>query len=82
MKFLISRASQGAVSKDPPCKGAARGPEALAWPGEYQWFIELGNLESLIAFLNENGGGLGLFSPEDGEECPVIEIFDDDQEDE
>jgi len=33
-----------------------------------------------MSFLARVGGALGLFSPEDGEECPVIEIFDDDQD--
>src|SRR5213075_1165009 len=45
MRFQVSRSSQGAVSKKPPCKGAIRGPEAAAWPGEYTWFIELNGLE-------------------------------------
>jgi hypothetical protein len=80
MKFLVIRSSQGPVSKTRPCQRAIRGPEAKAWPGEYQWFVELGSLEELIAFLNDNGGALGLFRPEEGEECPVIEIFDEDQE--
>jgi hypothetical protein len=80
MKFLVSRASQGAVSKGPPCRGAVRGPEAAAWPGEYEWFVELGTLAELMALLNETGGGLGLFAPEEGEGHPAIEIFDDDQE--
>ncbi len=80
MRFQINRASQGAVSPEPPCRGALRGPEASAWPGDYSWFIELASLEALIAFLNENGGGLGLFVPEEGEACPVIEIFDDEEE--
>jgi hypothetical protein len=77
MKFQVCRASQGAVSKAPPCRGAVRGPEAKAWPGEYAWFVELATLEELIAFLDENGGALGLFTPEEGEEAPAIEIFDD-----
>jgi hypothetical protein len=80
MRFLISRASQGAVSKDPPCKGALRGQEPTAWPGEHQWFIELATLESLLAFLQENGGALGIFAPEAGEKYPAIEIFDEDQD--
>jgi len=80
MKFLVCRASEGAVSKKPPCKGALRGPEATAWPGEFEWFIELGHLDELVAFLHGNGGGLGLFAPEEGEEHPVIQIFDDDDE--
>ncbi|MBY0522640.1 MAG: DUF3987 domain-containing protein [Gemmataceae bacterium] len=80
MKFLVSRSSLGAVSKRSPCKGAVRGPESPAWPGEYEWFIELETVEALMAFLENNGGGLGLYSPEPGEECPVIEIFDDDEE--
>jgi hypothetical protein len=80
MKFLVSRASEGAVSKSPPSKKAIRGPEAAAWPGEYQWFVDLNTLEELLAFLEETGGGLGLFSPEEGEDCPAIEIFDDDQD--
>jgi hypothetical protein len=80
MKFLICRTSGGAVSKKPPCKGAVRGSEATAWPGEFEWFIELGTLEELIAFLHANGGGLGLFAPEPGEDHPVIQIFDDDED--
>ncbi len=80
MKFLVSRASQGAVSKGPPCRGAERGPEASAWPGEYQWFIELAGLDELVAFLHDHGGALGLFAPEEGEEQPMIEIFDEDEE--
>jgi hypothetical protein len=79
MKFLVSRASQGSVSKDPPCKGAERGPES-AWPGEYEWLIEVGRLEELISFLHDNGGALGLFAPEEDEAYPSIEIFDEDQE--
>jgi hypothetical protein len=80
MRFIVTRSSEGAVSKGPPCRGAVRGPEAPAWPGEYQWFVELSGLEDLLAFLNENGGGLGLFAPEEGEEHPVLEIFDDEEE--
>ena len=80
MKFLINRASEGAVSERPPCQGAVRGPESPAWPGEYQWFIELDRLDDLIALLNATGGGLGLFTPEEGEEYPVLEIFDEDEQ--
>ena len=80
MKFLVTRSAEGAVSKKPPCKGAVRGPDSGAWPGEFQWFVELGTLEDLTTFLNENGGGLGLFAPEDDEEYPVLEIFDDDKD--
>ena len=80
MKFLINRASEGAVSKRPPCKGAVRGPESPAWPGEYQWFIELDSLDDLIALLKETGGGLGLFAPEEDEEFPVLEVFDEDEQ--
>jgi hypothetical protein len=80
MRFLVCRASEGAVSKKPPCKGAVRGPEAAAWPGEFEWFVELGTLDELAAFLDANGGGLGLFAPEEGEEHPVIQIFDDDED--
>jgi hypothetical protein len=79
MRFQINRSSQGSVSKGPPCAGAVRGPEASAWPGEYQWFIELGSLEELVALLEKTGGALGLFTPEDGEEHPVLEIFDEDE---
>jgi hypothetical protein len=82
MKFLVTRASQGAVSRDPPCRQAVRGPEAAAWPGEYQWFVELATLDDLLAFLHATGGGLGLFAPEEGEEFPTIEIFDEDEDDE
>jgi hypothetical protein len=78
MRFLVSRSSAGAVSRQPPCEGAIRGPEAAAWPGEYQWFVEVNTLEDLVALLEKSGGGLGLFSPEEGEDHPVIEIFDDD----
>jgi len=79
MRFLINRASQGAVSQQPPCKGAVCGPESKAWPGEFQWFIELANLEELVRFLHDNGGGLGLFTPEEGDEHAGIEIFDEDE---
>ncbi len=80
MRFAICRSSEGAVSATPPCHGAVRGPESPAFPGEFQWFLDLDGLETLTAFLEENGGGLGLFSPEEGEEYPVIEIFDDEEE--
>jgi hypothetical protein len=79
MKFLVSRSSVGSVSAEPPCKGAVRGLEASAWPGEYQWHLELNSLDELAAFLGDNGGALGLFSPEEDEEHPMIEIFDEDQ---
>ncbi len=82
MRFLVGRSSQGAVSRSAPCPGAIRGPEAAAWPGEYQWFVELDTLEELVRFLEENGGGLGLWAPEEDEEHPAIEIFDEDEEDE
>jgi len=75
------RAAEGAVSTRPPCKGAIRGPEAPAWPGEYQWFVELNSLEELLAFLHANGGALGLFTPEEGEDYPVLEILDEDEQD-
>jgi hypothetical protein len=77
MRFLVSRSSEGAASGAPPCRRAVRGPESAAWPGQYQWFVELNSLDDLVAFLNENGGGLGLFAPEEGEEHPSIEIYDD-----
>lgn len=80
MRFLVSRTSQGTVSKKPPCIGAIRGPESKVWPGEYPWFIELDALEDLVTFLGDHGGGLGLFAPEGDEEYPMIEIFDDDQD--
>ncbi len=81
MKFQVGRSSQGAVSKDKPCPGAIRGPAAQAWPGEYTWFVELNSLEELMMFLEQNGGGLGVWAPETGEEHPAIEIFDDTEED-
>jgi hypothetical protein len=80
MRFLVSRSSAGAVSHDPPCPGAVRGPEASAWPGEYQWFLDVDGLEALMRLLDESGGGLGLFAPEEGEDHPVIEIFDEDEQ--
>jgi hypothetical protein len=80
MTFLINRASEGAVSKRSPCKGAVRGPESPAWPGEYQWFIELNSLDDLIGLLEETGGGMGLFTPEEDEQYPVLEIFDEDEQ--
>jgi len=82
MKFLVSRESEGPVSKTPPCKRAQRGPQASGWPGEYEWLLELNTLEDLMAFLAETGGALGLFSPEGGEEYPTIQIFDEDETDE
>jgi hypothetical protein len=80
MKFLVSRSSQGAVSRDPPCPGAVRGPESTGWPGEFLWFLELNTLDELIAFLNDTGGALGMFAPEEGEDHPVIQIFDEDED--
>ena len=79
MKFRVCRASWGAVSKQPPCKGAVRGPEAKAWPGEYEWFVELNSLDDLLRFLGANGGALGLYTAEEGEELPEVEIFDEDE---
>jgi hypothetical protein len=70
------------MSKDAPCVQAIRGPEAPAWPGEFQWYVELASLEELLKFLDEHGGALGVFAPEEGEEYPAIEIFDETDEDE
>jgi hypothetical protein len=80
MRFLVYRTSQGAVSKTPPCKGAVRGPEAPAWPGEYPWFLDLNSLDELLAVMHAVGGGLGVFAPEEDEEHPVLEIFDEDED--
>ncbi len=77
MRFQITRSSEGAVCRKAPCVQAIRGPESAAFPGQYQWFVELSDLAELLALLRETGGGLGLFSPEEGEPHPVIEIFDD-----
>jgi hypothetical protein len=82
MRFLVNRASTGPVSQDAPCPEAKRGLESSAWPGEYQWYLDLDSLEQLVAFLESSGGGLGLFLPEEGEEYPVIEIFDEDEQEE
>jgi hypothetical protein len=79
MKFLVNRASLGPVSKQSPCPGAVRGPESSAWPGEHQWFLELNSLDDLLALLTATGGALGLFTPEEGEDHPVIEILDEDE---
>jgi hypothetical protein len=81
MRFQISRASQGAVSTQPPCLGAVRGPESGAWPGEYEWFVDVGSLDALVRLVTDVGGGVGLFAPEEGEEHPVLQIFDDDEAD-
>ena len=40
----------------------------------------LDSLDALIALLNETGGGLGLFTPEEGEEHPVLEVFDENEQ--
>jgi hypothetical protein len=77
MKFLVSRSSEGTVSKDPPCEGAVRGHESAAWPGEYEWFVELNSLEELVQFLERTGGGLGLWAPEEGTQFPELEIFEE-----
>jgi hypothetical protein len=81
MKFQVSRTSLGQVSPHAPCAGAIRGSEPTAWPGEHVWYLELQTLDDLQAFLEKNGGALGLFSPEEGEKHPTIEIFDDDEDD-
>ena len=77
MRFQVTRTSQGAISKKPPCRGASRGPESPAWPGEFVWYLELKGLEELIQFLNDHEGGLALHKPEPDEDCPVIEILDE-----
>jgi hypothetical protein len=82
MKYQVTRSSLGPVSSEPPCRGAVRGLQATAWPGEFVWYVELQTLDDLQAFLDRNGGALGLFAPEEGEEHSVIEIFDDDEDDE
>jgi hypothetical protein len=79
MRFLVCRASQGAVSKKPPCKGAVRGEESRAWPGEFEWFVELATLDDLLRFLHETGGAVGVYAPEPGEACHSIEILDEDE---
>jgi len=80
MKFQVSRQSQGAVSKNPPCAGAERGPESPAWPGEYEWLIEVDSLDALMAFVEKHDGAIGLFTPEEDETHPTLEIFDDEEE--
>jgi hypothetical protein len=80
MKFSVTRSSEGAVSKAPPVPGAIRGRESSAWPGEFEWHIEVNTLEELLALLRKTACGIGLFVPEQGEEFPVIEIFDDSEE--
>jgi hypothetical protein len=57
-----------------------RGPEAKAWPGEYEWLIEVGTLAELLALLNKTGGALALFAPETNEEPPTVEILDEDEQ--
>lgn len=81
MRFLVGRASEGVLSSTRPCAGAVRGPESAAWPGEYHWFLDLKDLDELVAFLNRNGGALGLYTPDEGEDHPVIEILDEDEQD-
>jgi hypothetical protein len=80
MKFVVCRSSLGVVSKQPPCPGAVRGPEASAWPGEFSWFIELATIEDLVKFLEAQGGVLGLYAPDEGEQHAEIEIFDDEED--
>jgi hypothetical protein len=80
MRFLVTRSSQGAVSKRPPCVEAIRGTESPAWSGQYQWFVEMNTLDDLVAILNRTGGALGLFAPDEGEAHPVLEIYDDTDE--
>jgi hypothetical protein len=58
-----------------------RGPESRAWPGEYEWFVELNSLEDLMKLLKATGGALGLYTPEEGEGQPDLEIFDEDEND-
>lgn len=82
MRFLVSRSSQGAMSKDPPCVQAIRGPEAPAWPGEFQWYVELKSAEEIMKFVDEHGGAIGMYTAEEGEVYPEIEIIDDTDDDE
>jgi hypothetical protein len=81
MRFQVSRSSSGVLSEHPPCRGAVRGPESAAWPGQYPWFLDLDTLDDLVAFLDANGGAVGLFAPEEGEEHVVLEIYDDTDDD-
>jgi hypothetical protein len=76
MRFQVCRASEGSVSQDAPVPGAVRGPVAPVFPGEYVWFLEVTTLEELVAFLDEHGG-LVLWSAEEGEGFPVLEIIDE-----
>jgi hypothetical protein len=82
MRFVVSRSSQGPMSKDPPCIEAIRGPEAPAWPGEFLWYVELDSLDAVMKFVEEHGGAIGVFTAEEGEDYPEIEIFDDTDEEE
>jgi hypothetical protein len=81
MRFQVTRSSEGNVSRTPPCPEAVRGPEAAAFPGEYLWFVELNSIEDLVRLLDTHGG-LVLWSAEQGEGFPVVEILDEEDEDE
>jgi hypothetical protein len=37
----------------------------------------LTSLDDLVALLHASGGALGLFAPEEGEEHPMVEVYDD-----
>lgn len=79
MRFQVCRLSEGAVSKRPPCNGAVRGSASPAWPGEFEWFIELATLEELMALLEKTGGALSLFTPEPGENFPILQVLDEEE---
>jgi len=79
MRFQVIRSSEGSVSATPPVPGAVRGPEAPAFPGEYVWFLDVADLDALVRLLDEHGGFV-LWSADEGEGHPVIEIPDDEDE--
>jgi len=76
MRFQVMHSAEGSVSKEPPVPGAVRGPEAPAFPGEFLWYLELESLDDLIRLLDQHGG-LMLWSADEGEGHPVVEIPDE-----
>ena len=87
MKFLITRASDGLKSTQPPCEGARKltngevGIKLNSLNGEFG--IKLNSLEELMALAEDIKCPLVIYpvyDPSDKSPLPTIQIYDDDIE--
>jgi len=84
VKFIVERTSDYGSSSAPPCDGATRqtvnfvrrAPISLRKEeSEELWVIEVGNLESLMDFVKQNGNV--IISEPYFYELPTLEIHDE-----